>query len=222
MSESGHLGNEADPARSGHKFLMAREYGYWQDIDGFYSRPPKILQLPYLAGTQEQVLRQFNLFASLALRSRFRSLTRIGRQLTTFVANRSMIMPSDVTVTMPDGSLITRSSYLVLPMPDLYFAKDLPLLETNFISHAASYLTDQPAVLQALTTTNEVDTRAFGGIEQLADRLKRRDLSEKQVITLINWEAERLGGEIDASLQDVQLCARLDLPPDCVNTCRKA
>lgn len=42
-------------ASSAYKFYVARNFGFWQDVNGYYSKPPKILALPTLSGTEAEV-----------------------------------------------------------------------------------------------------------------------------------------------------------------------
>lgn len=54
-----------------YKYLLPREHGYWQDVDQYYSRPPRLLVLPFLTGTREQIVQQFNFFTAVSLASEY-------------------------------------------------------------------------------------------------------------------------------------------------------
>jgi hypothetical protein len=56
------------------KYYLPREYGYWQDVDGYYSNPPKMLELPNLVGTEQEVLDVWNAFTKIALASESKTL----------------------------------------------------------------------------------------------------------------------------------------------------
>lgn len=45
---------------------MARDLGFWQDMDGYYSNPPDLLVLMHLNGSTSEIRNHFEAAADLA------------------------------------------------------------------------------------------------------------------------------------------------------------
>jgi len=194
-----------------YKYLLPREHGYWQDVDQYYSQPPNILVLPFLTGTQQQILQQFNHFVSLAI-----------------ATNRSMVPPATVNVILDNHSTVTRSLFAVFPMQDLVVEQGLPILEADYISHALPYHTepDNATVMTELLASNPLRTRAYKSVQEVAERLQQPDFAAKRVVTLVDWEANTLApGNLPKPKNQNHIvketCYHLEQFPGCDRMCRR-
>ena len=85
---------------SAYKYLIARDFGFWQDIDDYYGKPPKLLVLPSLSGTETQVYQQFAQLVTLGLASA-RALNidlkwaKLIMSVCNLTAGRSLVPPSE-------------------------------------------------------------------------------------------------------------------------------
>lgn len=48
------------------KNYIAQSLGYWQNLNGYYERPPNILMVDEMTGTQEEVLQMLKVLLVVA------------------------------------------------------------------------------------------------------------------------------------------------------------
>jgi hypothetical protein len=122
------------------KELMAKMWGYWADMDGYYSAPPKLIELPTLSGNRTE------------LRAYMGAAVQIAR-----ASGRRIILPEWVNQT---GVGLVPGLYVFFVSPDL---QEL-FVEPNYLFHrAARGLPDLSTQILSPSSLDQVTQEAKAG-----------------------------------------------------------
>ncbi|GAA5889159.1 hypothetical protein JCM6882_009759 [Rhodosporidiobolus microsporus] len=210
-----------------YKDYMAKTKGFIGDADSYYSSPPKILQLPAMVGTRDD-LKQLLKIAIVVAKLTDRALQPPATA--TFL---------DVFSTSPTGlsdEPTTLSIHAAFPLPYLSRALSFALVEPLYTSHAHSILTD--ATSHSLSTAaakrlanelkypSEVDLRSVSSVHDLVRRLSLIAYASERVVRLGYVDSPRAswrewGKGLPKAAKVVQPCRKLEVGPTvCGEVCR--
>lgn len=120
------------------KFYIAGAYGGWQDVNNYYTNPPRILIMPSLSGSIQELETLMRLVVGAAI-----------------ATNRSILPPlSGVFINSPEGEtefLATngldgtkiahrKNIWSLFPLEEIEKEYGVTFLEPNYIEHATGYL----------------------------------------------------------------------------------
>ncbi|TKA57416.1 hypothetical protein B0A53_00645 [Rhodotorula sp. CCFEE 5036] len=184
------------------KLYIAKVEGYWQDVDGYYTRSRKLISIEHLAGSREDMAQLFRTLLTLS-----------------YYTSRSFIPPGHVTFLDLASDVPTRDSFAAFPLSHLAKEGNLynvSVVEPEFIRHATSIWLGRSvlngnmrphaslaSLLRHLTT--EPTLLAADHV-----RLIHADWTGHQ-----HWRAWIL----PETAQSVDLCDRLDELPTCDQIC---
>lgn len=156
------------------KFYLAGFYGHWSDINSYYSKPPRILSIPTLSGTQIELEMTIQLLLSLAKES-----------------DRALLLPAQATLvsrsTEDDGrsselrpeigSTVAhrRNIYSIYRLEQLERESGVKILEPNYVAHATPFLVQEKKYdeLVELARYQELDLRFQWSYQVAGEELKK-------------------------------------------------
>ncbi|GAA5823105.1 hypothetical protein JCM11251_007488 [Rhodosporidiobolus azoricus] len=209
-----------------YKDYIAKVKGYIGDADQYYSAPPKILQLPAMVGTRDD-LKQLLKIAIVVAKLTDRALQ--SPSTATFL---------DVLSPSPSSGLqepTVLPIYAAFPLPYLSHALSFSLVEPLYTTHAYSILTDPTQVHLSGTTRrlsnelkypSEVDLRNVETIHDLVRRLSLIAYASERVVRLGYIDSPRAswrewGKGLPKATKVVQPCRKLEVGPTiCGEVCR--
>ncbi|GAA5963915.1 hypothetical protein JCM8115_002756 [Rhodotorula mucilaginosa] len=217
------------------KLYIAKVEGYWQDVDGYYTRPRRLISIEHLAGSREDMAQLFRTLLTLS-----------------YYTSRSFIPPGHVTFLDLVSDVPTRDSFAAFPLSHLAKEGNLynvSVVEPEFIGHATSILLgrsvlngsegrvdewwrelDEPERerrqrrVLALTRAVEVDMRPHASLASLLRHLTTEPtLLAADHVRLIHadWTGHQhwRAWILPETAQSVDLCDRLDELPTCDQIC---
>ncbi|BGP14650.1 hypothetical protein JCM10213v2_002599 [Rhodosporidiobolus nylandii] len=222
------------------KLFVAMSEGFWNDLDGYYSRPPPLLSIDHLSGSQTDLKQLFRILLTAAHYTR-RAIT---------LPSHATILDLPLTSTSP-----VRASYSAFPLSQLAGAPsagpiDVRILESGYVEHAMAHLlgvsalnaserrTDgwweslgqvererREAKVVELTRVAELDMRQTPTLSSLLTRLLNDPtFTSASHIRLMNFDWPDFqrwrDWALPATLDSVGTCARLAELPACDQVCR--
>ncbi|GAA5969373.1 hypothetical protein JCM11641_008094 [Rhodosporidiobolus odoratus] len=204
-----------------YKDYIAMSKGFYGNFDSYYSFPPKILQLPAMVGTRDE-LKQLLKVAIIAAKMSGRALQ--PPPTATFL---DVLTPST-------NDPVTHPIYAAFPLPYLAHALDFSLLEPAYTTRAISILTD-PILIRSNSSTrhitselkypSELDLRTAETIFDLVRRLTLISYSSERVVRLSYLDSPRSNwrewGSLPKAAKIVQPCRKIEVGPKiCGEVCR--
>ncbi|GJN87480.1 hypothetical protein Rhopal_000429-T1 [Rhodotorula paludigena] len=110
------------------KLFVPKVEGFWSDVDAYYSRPPTLISVDVLSGTQADLAQLFRILLAAA-----------------HYSSRALILPESATVTdlLDSSPTAIRAAHSTFPLSQLAMP-DSPLgvrvLEPRYVEHAAAHL----------------------------------------------------------------------------------
>ncbi|GAA5859120.1 hypothetical protein JCM8547_004010 [Rhodosporidiobolus lusitaniae] len=205
-----------------YKDYVAKSKGYLGNAGAYYSNPPKILQLPAMVGTKDELKQLLKISITAA------KLT--GRSLQPPATATFLDVLSPTT-----HEPVTLPIYAAFPLPYLSRALDFSLLESSYATRAHGVLTDPSLVAQSTSTRRlaselrypgELDLRTTETIFDLVRRLTFISYASERVVRMsyldsprTNWREWSLS-TVKAT-KVVQPCRKLEVgPTSCGEVCR--
>lgn len=213
------------------KVTLAKAMGYWNDIDGYYSRYPRVLTVPHMTGTKAQVSHQLRILLAAA-----------------HYTNRLFQPPAYISFTdipTDEGNTsAAREFYSAFPFDYIEEKIGDEILEANFVEHAIHNAL-KPSVLEIgrfraeeemsahdremlvrLSLPAEIDVRHVENLRVLVEKIESKAAS-RQVVSLINFDFPALHKDENwrvwrtpENLQGIKNCGFVGLPPKCTQLCR--
>ncbi|BGP18573.1 hypothetical protein JCM10213_003039 [Rhodosporidiobolus nylandii] len=202
---------------------IAKAKGFVGNFDSYYSVPPKILQLPAMVGSRDE-LKQLIKIAIVAAK----------------MTGRALQPPATATfldvLSSGDNEPVTLSIYAAFPLPYLAQALQFDLVEPSYVNRAYAVLNDASLIRPNSTTRHlsselkypgELDLRSCESIFDLVRRLKLIAYTSERVVRLSyldsprsNWR-EWNAGSLPKASKIVQPCRKLEKgPTTCGEVCR--
>lgn len=169
------------------KFFVAGAYGHWQDINSYYTSPPRILSIPALSGSYEELETTIQLLLAAAKSS-----------------NRALLLPSQATLLAPtaeedgrlpelkpsEGTVVAHRRYIysIFHLEQLEKDSGVQILEPNYIAHAAPHLVQQKKydMIADLAAYQELDLRwlwMYKFVEEALEKDHMRDAMHVRIST---------------------------------------
>lgn len=151
------------------KLIIAATEGFKQDVDGYYSRPPRMISLgKSLAGSQEEIAHVFRILVAAGIEMQ-----------------RSVVLPLDGAFVGPahedDGNVERAKTETMLHSRWLWSILDLEpllndkspvdLLEANYPAHATKHLRHNATALADLHAVIELDLRPVRSFDDMLEKL---------------------------------------------------
>jgi hypothetical protein len=151
------------------KSHIAATHGFKRDVDGLYSKPPRMLSLgKSLGGTQDDVAHLFRILVAAALASSRAVVSPLDGHI---IGNAT---EGDGTVGPPTTEPVVHSRFLwslVDLEPFLDSSSPVRLLEPNYPNHATPFLAGDAKALADLHTVRDLDLRPVNSFDDLVRRL---------------------------------------------------
>ncbi|GAA6012900.1 hypothetical protein JCM10207_008370 [Rhodosporidiobolus poonsookiae] len=106
------------------KVFVAKAQGFWSDVDGYYTRPPPLLTIDHLSGSEDDLLQLVKILLVAA-----------------HYTGRALLPPSHATFTSlpssPSSPPPTRRIFSAFPLPHLSAATRVEIVEPRYVALAA-------------------------------------------------------------------------------------
>jgi len=170
------------------KVFVQKTLGFWPDVDGYYSRPPRLVSFEHLGGTQSEV----------------QQIVRVGLVLSHY-SGRAVMPPSHVVFTdireheeegAGDSHISSLPSYSAFPWPHmpLQFQDEVAVVEPGYATHAARHL------LGASVLAREAVSQAGEAAPSQGGRAAAQALALLTPVTLDIRQATTLAGLVQLAL----------------------
>ena len=218
------------------KVALAKALGYWNDIDAYYSRYPRVLKVQHMTGTSEEVTHLLRVLLATAHYS--------GRVF----MPPAYITFTDVASDGNDGFASTSSAreyFSAFPFHLIEQAIGEEIVEASFVRHSI-HQTLRPSVLgigrykqdeelspeergmlTRLSLPAELDVRYVGSLRGLVDKIESK-ASGRHVVRLVSFDMLPLVDDTGwrqwrtpDNLAGVKACAHLESMPKCTEICRE-
>ncbi|GAA6031693.1 hypothetical protein JCM8097_001937 [Rhodosporidiobolus ruineniae] len=145
------------------KNWVAKEEGFWSDLDGYYTQPPPLLSIEHLSASQDDLKQLFRILVAAA-----------------HYTNRTLTLPPRSTVlSLPFSSSPSpvRATYSTFPLAHLSSTPGLGVnvVESRYVEHATAHL-------MGVSSLNASERRGEGWWDGLGSR--ERERREAKVVEL--------------------------------------
>lgn len=148
--------------------LTAASEGFLSDVDFYYSKPPLIITVSSLSGTEADLIKIMEILAHTSL-----------------LTGRAILPPLDVTVSLAwSEGFNTLHFWSVYRAEKLFHYPTLKLLEPRYIENAARFLNVES--LKELTSKS-INLRSITSYDMLIHRLFSTDYSNVKSVMLTDW-----------------------------------
>ncbi|GAA5855419.1 hypothetical protein JCM8547_007819 [Rhodosporidiobolus lusitaniae] len=220
------------------KLFVAKEEGFWSDLDNYYSAPPQLISIDHLTPNQADLTQFFRVLLTVA-----------------HYTSRATILPPRITILdLPFSSLsAVRASYSTFPLSQLAdpdSSLGVKVLESSYVEHATAHLLGVSAMNATerrsdgwweglskkerarrqdkaveLTRVVELDMRQTPTLLSLLTRLRTDPtFSNAGHIRLMNYDWPGFqswrGWQLPRAVEHVGTCDRLEELPSCDQVCR--
>ncbi|GAA5914301.1 uncharacterized protein JCM6883_001805 [Sporobolomyces salmoneus] len=218
------------------KLYLAKSEGFWNDLDDYYSQPPRLISVDHLSASDAQITQLFKLVLAAA-----------------YYTDRAVVPPEYTTVTdLLNSPFVARRSLSTFPLSHLENAFGIKVLEPRYVHHATSHLLGR-SVLNgieerqdqkwkavpkqekarrvdtaiALTRVSDIDLRHHSSFASLVNRLRQPDLVRSSHIRFVAVDREETPSWTtwDFStlpVSKLRTCEYLEDPWRCDEYCRGA
>ncbi|GAA97366.1 uncharacterized protein L969DRAFT_74430 [Mixia osmundae IAM 14324] len=212
------------------KFYLSAVYGYWQNVNGYYTRPPQIITMPEISGTKVQVRRQIRMLIQLA------QITGRAIQpplvVTIFSADLTPEWPKwgDRIQALPEPvpqrastepmelSVHRRHWWSTVHVQEVRNTFNVTVLEPNYIAHALTHKQSTKTVF-ALTSPGNLDLFWYRGrFDLLTEAITSDHYMQQQVISIT--DPTRSLATLPVRGKELRLCSRLEMGYQCYNLCQ--
>ncbi|GAA6002103.1 hypothetical protein JCM10207_003075 [Rhodosporidiobolus poonsookiae] len=218
------------------KLWLAKDEGFWTDLDGYYSQPPPLVSIDRLTGSQADLLQLFKIVTTVA-----------------HYTNRAVLLPPYSTLlnlTSPSPVRPAHSTFPLAQLADPSSPLGVRFVESRYVEHATAQLMGRSTVdatrrrgdgwrealgeserarrqdkVVELTRVMEIDMRQTPTLSSLLARILDDPLlSSAQHLQLVNhdWPGFQHWREwaLPTAVEGLQTCARLEEMPACDQVCR--
>ncbi|GAA5855412.1 hypothetical protein JCM8547_007816 [Rhodosporidiobolus lusitaniae] len=220
------------------KLFVAKEEGFWSDLDDYYSEPPRLMSIDHLSATQSDLKQLFRILITAAY----------------YTDRAATVPPRAAILDLPSSSpSAVRASYSTFPLSQLA-DPDPPLgvkvLESSYVEHATAHLLGVSALnatekradgwweglgslererrttkVVELTRVAELDMRQTPTLLSLLARLRTDStFSNASHVRLMNYDWPGFQSwrdwQLPGAVEHVGTCHRLEDLPLCDEVCR--
>ncbi|GAA98522.1 uncharacterized protein L969DRAFT_104055 [Mixia osmundae IAM 14324] len=190
------------------KQYIAAHYGYLQNLDGYYSRPPLMITADVIAGDYRQLNAAATILMAVA------------------AATGRAFLPPSHAVLHQAGQTFTRPIWSVFRLDYLQRENRIDLLEPNYVIHAAHHLAKEGDLdtIAELSDVLEINIRQLWSLEDLIELIQSADISRHKIIKLTNWgwTFAHMQWPLPQRIADqhLKICAFIEEPQYCAHQCR--
>ncbi|GAA5981414.1 hypothetical protein JCM5350_004055 [Sporobolomyces pararoseus] len=216
------------------KLYLAKSEGFWNDVDNYYSQPPRLVSIEHISASESQITQLFKVVLAAA-----------------YYTGRAVVPPEFSTITdLPNSPFVTRRSLSTFPLSHLERAFDVRILEPRYVEHAQAHLLGRSVLTEqelrtdrgwralptresnrrldtaiALTRISDIDLRHHSSFASLVRRLRRPDLVHSSHIRFVSIDREEEPSWMsfdfsNSPISKLRTCEVLEDPWRCDEFCR--